>query len=985
VFHENKGFFGGDGLAFVLHRAPNKWTTLGPPSSGNGYAIAAPPTAVPAISPSFAIEIDCYDNSPAGVDDISRDHIAMSRNGVQTTMLYGPVNALTAPGDVPDGSCRPFRIVWKPATDSLLVYFNGALRMAVQEDIRIGFGGLPVYFGFTGSSGGRIMQQTICYDFIRASRDTTICASATLPLAAQGGTSYTWSPAANLSATNIPNPVFTPPATGSYAFAVTGTNALGCTETDSVRILVAPTPSNNPGPYVDLCQGDSIQIGAAPVPGLMYSWSPSNGLSNPNIANPMAAPSGNTWYYLTVTDPGSGAACTSLDSMLVTVWPLPTADAGSDTTICMGGTAQFNASGGANYRWLPPANLNNPAISNPIFTPPSPGTYPYAVEVSFNLACRDTDTVVVHVTPLPIAIAGPDLNLCAGDSVQIGLPPQPNLAYLWSPAATLDDATRPRPMAGPAVTTNYDLVVTDTSSPAMCSASDQMTVTVFSTPVANAGPDTAICTADTLVMSGSGGGTYHWFPAGGLSDTAIADPVFTPPGPGNYIFALEVFLNPSCRDTDIVVINLGQSPTANAGPNHDICLGDTVMLGTPGPPNLQYQWSPTAGLTASSIPQPLAFPSTTTQYTLFVTNTATTAQCDAKDTMTVTVDIPPPADAGLDDTICVGTAVNLGAPAIAGLQYAWSPGTYLNDSTVADPVATPTGTIEYELVVTQPGNDCESRDTVEFVVLPLPVAAAGSDSSICGADIFLYAQPALNGMGAWIQPGGSAMIQDSLLETSYVSNLAQGANAFVWTVSNGICADSDSVTIHADLLTSAEAGPDTTICGNTLELYAMPPAVGTGLWDAPSSLNLSDPSDPNASVSDLSWGTNALVWVAGNGTCTDRDTLWVTAVAPVPTANAGPDQDISGNEAQLAGNPAGPGIGTWTQLAGASANLTQPNNPNSAVQGLTEGNYVFVWTITSPPCLPSADEVALFVGNFSIPSGFSPNDDGKNDIFVING
>jgi len=58
------------------------------------------------------------------------------------------------------------------------------------------------------------------------------------------------------------------------------------------------------GPNKTICYGGSVQIGpAAPAGNATYAWSPATGLSNPNIANPLASPTTNTTYTLTVTSP----------------------------------------------------------------------------------------------------------------------------------------------------------------------------------------------------------------------------------------------------------------------------------------------------------------------------------------------------------------------------------------------------------------------------------------------------------------------------------------------------------------------------------------------------------------------------------------------------------------------------------------------------------------------------------------------------------
>jgi len=112
-----------------------------------------------------------------------------------------------------------------------------------------------------------------------------------------GGIIYSWSPAAGLSSTSIPNPMFTPSVAGTFTFIITKTEG-GCSTTDRVTVTVQdykiPAMSSQ-----TICQNSCSQIGTIPVAGVTYIWSPSAGLSNANIANPVACPTASTTYSLT--------------------------------------------------------------------------------------------------------------------------------------------------------------------------------------------------------------------------------------------------------------------------------------------------------------------------------------------------------------------------------------------------------------------------------------------------------------------------------------------------------------------------------------------------------------------------------------------------------------------------------------------------------------------------------------------------------------
>ena len=103
------------------------------------------------------------------------------------------------------------------------------------------------------------------------------------------------------------------------------------------------------------------------VPPYTYSWSPTTGLSNPNIAQPTASPSVTMTYTLTVSD---DLGQTDTDTVTVTLTTAATAEAGPNKTIATGGSAMLegSASGGVapyTYSWSPSSGLSSTSVAQP--------------------------------------------------------------------------------------------------------------------------------------------------------------------------------------------------------------------------------------------------------------------------------------------------------------------------------------------------------------------------------------------------------------------------------------------------------------------------------------------------------------------------------------------------------------------------------------------------------------------------------------------
>lgn len=242
---------------------------------------------------------------------------------------------------------------------------------------------------------------------IRASNDTAICFGTSLQLSAGGGVNYSWTPSAGLSATNIANPVATPFINTLYY--VTGTTFNGCSNTDSVNIIVNPLPNVNAGLDITVCDREAFQLNG--VGAMNYSWSPSIGLNSSSIANPTGVLSNTTSYTLTGT---SMAGCQSTDTVIVQVNPKPVVNAGVDTSLCEGELYTLNGSGASSYLWSPNMGLSSPSVANPNYI--VNGNMTYTLVGSNSFGCSDTDVVTITGKPLPNVSINPISDRCLNDA-----------------------------------------------------------------------------------------------------------------------------------------------------------------------------------------------------------------------------------------------------------------------------------------------------------------------------------------------------------------------------------------------------------------------------------------------------------------------------------------------------------------------------------------------------------------------------------------
>lgn len=296
---------------------------------------------------------------------------------------------------------------------------------------------------------------------------------------------YKWTPSTGLNNDTIPNPTATVSSSTTYIVKITAQN--GCTASGDVTVSVTPLTANAGIDRAVTC-GFSTQL--LPILStnyngsetLRYKWTPSKGLNNDTIANPLFIPTETTTYTVKVS---TASGCMATDDVIFTVNPL-TANAGADKSLICGGSVKLDSVtlntseiGKIRYKWIPSTGLNNDTIANPKASPSVTTTY--TVIVTSPLACSASDNVLVTVSPFTVS-AGADKSVTCGEKVQLsvastnysGIIP---LKYKWTPSKGLNNDTIPNPMATVDTNTSYTLQVT---SPSGCLATDDVAVNLIS-------------------------------------------------------------------------------------------------------------------------------------------------------------------------------------------------------------------------------------------------------------------------------------------------------------------------------------------------------------------------------------------------------------------------------------------------------------------------------------------------------------------------
>jgi hypothetical protein len=337
---------------------------------------------------------------------------------------------------------------------------------------------------------------------VSAGSDFAVCSGSPATLSGSGAVSYSWD---NSVTDNTP---FTPVSTMNYI--VTGTDSIGCTNTDTVAVTVNSLPNVSAGVDLGVCSGSATTLSGSGAS--TYSW------DNSVLDGVPFTPAATMSYIVTGTD---GNGCSNTDTVNVIVNSLPVVDAGADQGACNGAQVTLSGSGAVSYTW------DNNVTDGVPFTVAF--TQDYIVTGTDANGCTDMDTVTVEAYHTPSVSGGPDLAVCAGSPVTLS----GSGADMYSWDNSVVDSV---PFV-PAVTTVYTVTGTDTNG---CAATAAVTVTVNTVNVTTSVLNETITAAATPA-------TYQWINCSNNAPVSGAtSQSFTATANGNY--AVIVTQN-GCADT----------------------------------------------------------------------------------------------------------------------------------------------------------------------------------------------------------------------------------------------------------------------------------------------------------------------------------------------------------------------------------------------------------------------------------------------------
>ena len=431
------------------------------------------------------------------------------------------------------------------------------------------------------------------------------------------GNTYHWDFGDGNSSTAF-SPTHSYGAAGNYTVILTVSDSTGCIKPDTASIVltVYDPVAAVVTPDTLICPGSTVQLQANG--GTSYKWSPSATLSNDTISNPIASPSAVTTYRVIVTNP-----CGADTSYVKVGFHTITTTTSNDTTICIGDTAQLNATGGGTYSWSPSARMISPNTQNPLAFPNV--STKYYTNIITPEGCPALDSVFVTVINIPQPVLTDDDSICFGDSKILFASGADS--YLWYPSKDLSSSSGTSVTASPGSTITYYVDFTNQCA----TITDSVTIIVI-TPEALSSPDDTICFNSPITIWASGGVSYLWSPSTYLTnptnDTTDANPL------NPTLFRVIVTDAIGCTDTAYTRISFSPIPWVNAGADQIINFGQTANLSATSSAGT-FSWTPHTSIASTINKNTTAQPSNTTSY---IANLLDDYGCMVSDTVVIALD-----------------------------------------------------------------------------------------------------------------------------------------------------------------------------------------------------------------------------------------------------------------------------------------------------------------------------------------------------------
>jgi gliding motility-associated-like protein len=364
-----------------------------------------------------------------------------------------------------------------------------------------------------------------------AGLDRTLCKNGSVPIgsAALPGYSYSWFPTTGLNNPHISNPVATPADTTMYVVTVTD-SLTGCSITDTVFTNVSPV-ANAAFSIVNQASqcvtGNSFQFSAVNATASLR-WRFGDGTLS-TATNPVHSYAADGNYTVSLVSTTS-ASCVDSSSNPVVVYPIPSGNISSGTSIiCEGTPVQLNATGGSSYTWFKDG-VAIPSFSSTPLAASAAGVYTAVVIDQNGCTNKIADTITLSLTKKPVAdfnfakyCVGIPTNFTNNSTISNSLP----VTYVWNLGSSVQ-STDWNPVVTYAAAGEYTVSfsITPQNCPQLTTTAQKIITIENPLKGMSYPPKNAVVNQPLSLTARPVGQTYNWSPSTYLSTTSGASTIY---------------------------------------------------------------------------------------------------------------------------------------------------------------------------------------------------------------------------------------------------------------------------------------------------------------------------------------------------------------------------------------------------------------------------------------------------------------------------
>jgi gliding motility-associated-like protein len=833
--------------------------------------------------------------------------------------------------------------------------------------------------GCTSPASGNVIINTQPVTPVIPSQTASILSGGTFVVNPTGGTipvgtTYTWpaptytngvtgGSAQPIAQANINGTLTIPSGSGTATYTVTPTSGIciGAPFIVTVNVSSTCTPvsiGTQPG-NTSMCATSgtaTFTVVASGTGPFTYQWQYNNSGTWANVVN--GTPAGATYtnattaalgitgiitagayqYRCYITNcSGGNTVYTNSVTLTVNALPIPTlTSSDADNTFCLGTSVTFTAGGGTNYIFnvggSPMQNSSSPTYTT---TSLANGQIVTVVVTGIN-GCIATSAGITNIVNQPPYIIGTPTSTCSTDftTYTVGI-----TVSSGTVTSTSGVVTNPNgniwAISGILAGVNVTLTITDIHG---CIFTQPISAPNCNCPVVLppvSGGDKSYCAGGVIpVLTATvlAGETVDWYnSSSGGTPIRSGSLTYTPTVPGTY-YAMARNTTSNCvsstRTAIIVTMNPLPVPTLTSSDADNIfCSGTSVIFTATGGTTYNFL---VGGL---SVQNGVSATYTTSSLTngqmvvVIVTNATGCSATSAGITNTVNITpVPTLTSSDADNSFCLGTSVTFTASGGTNYNFRVNAVSVQNGLLTAYTSTSLTNGQVVDVIVSNT-NGCTATSTgITNSVFDSPIANAGTGGNNCGLAFHLNGSLTV-GTGTWSQISGpvggtSTFSPDANTANAIVTVTAYGSYTFGWTVANGTCSTSATVTVVFIQQPPANAGSGGDVCGKSFIMNA-PVTTGLGTWARISGLGNAvftpDNHHPDATVTVDQFGSYNFEWTLVNSTCTSTGIIKVV-FHDLPPINAGRDTALcKGSSVQLQAK--GTGTVAWVPA-------TLLSNPN---------------------------------------------------------